>query len=150
MCKKILFSLLLPAAITSHAFDGTPQLATRQAGAEHTLKLSHWKVDAKGVPSFDYTYEQSAGACRFTVSGHAVAGFEERNGKAVLDVFNPEDGKGKAMGQILMFYDDAVTLTLPLNGALRQVSFDDTLTDAQLPKTCLKQKDAQLSVLFQQ
>ncbi|MQA40801.1 hypothetical protein [Rugamonas aquatica] len=150
MRNKVLFAALLLCSSLSQAFDGAPSFTTKRAGVEHTLKLSQWKVDAKGVPSFDYVYEQQAGACRFKVAGHAIAGFEEKGGKAVLEVFNPEDGKGKAMPPILMFYDEAVTLVLPLKGALQQVSFDDELSDAQLRGSCGKKTDAKLSVLFRQ
>jgi len=148
MFQKAVFSALLLCSAASQAFDGTPSFTTREGGVEHTLKLSQWKVDAKGLPSFDYVYEQQAGACHFKVAGHATAGFEERGGKVQLDVFNPEDGKGKELAQILMFYDDAVTMTLPLKGALRQVSFDDELTAAQQRASCGKKKDAKLAVLF--
>ncbi len=150
MRNKVIFAALLLCSSLSQAFDGAPSFTVKRAGVDHTLKLSQWKVDGKGVPSFDYVYEQQAGACHFKVAGHAIAGFEERAGKVVLDVFNPEDGKGKAMPQILMFYDEAVTLTLPLKGALGQVSFDDELTDAQLRGSCGKKPDAKLSVLFRQ
>ncbi|MYM94005.1 hypothetical protein [Duganella vulcania] len=150
MHNKVIFAALLLCSSLSQAFDGAPSFTAKRAGIEHTLKLSQWKVDGKGVPSFDYVYEQQAAGCRLKVVGRATAGFEEKGGKVVLDVFNPEDGKGKALPQILMFYDDTVTLTLPLKGTLQQVSFDDELTDAQLRGSCGKKSDAKLSVLFRQ
>lgn len=148
MRNKVIFAALLLCSSLGQAFDGAPSYTVKRGAVEHTLKLSQWKVDGKGVPSFDYVYEQQAGACHFKVAGHAIAGFEENGGKVELDVFNPEDGKGKAMPQILIFYDDAVALTLPYKGAPVQVSFDDELTDAQLRGSCGKKADAKLSVLF--
>jgi hypothetical protein len=118
-------------------------------GVEHTLQLSARKVDGKGVPSFDYVYEQHAGACRFSLTGHAVAGFQEKGGKVELDVFNPEDAQGRELPQILAFYDNAVTMTLPLKGALRQVTFNDQLNAEQQRASCGK-KEAKLSLLFRQ
>ncbi|MQA19867.1 hypothetical protein [Rugamonas rivuli] len=150
MRNKVMFAALLLCSSLGQAFDGAPSFSTKRAGVEHTLKLSRWKVNAKGVPSFDYVYEQQAGACRFKVAGHAIAGFDESGGEVVLDVFNPEDGKGKAMPQILVFYDEAVTMVLPLKGAVREVSFDDELSDAQLRSSCGKKANAKLSVMFRQ
>lgn len=150
MFQKALFGTLLLCSAAGQAFDGAPSFIAREGGVEHTLKLSQWKLDPKGVPSFDYVYEQQEGGCHFKLAGHAVAGFEERGGKVQLDVFNPEDGKGRALDQILMFYDDAVTMTLPLKGAPRQVSFDNELSAQQRRASCGKKKDGKVSVLFRQ
>ena len=42
----------------------------------------------------------------------------------------------KALPQILVYYDDAATFTLPYKGPLKQVSFDGTLSAEQLKRSC--------------
>lgn len=145
--KKTLLCVLLLCSGAGHAFDGTLKFVTRNAGVEHALALSRWQVDRKGVPSFDYAYEQRAGKCLFKLAGHAVAGFAEQGGKVELEVFNPQADNGKELPQILMFYDDAVALTLPFKGQPRQVGFDDELTAAQRALACGARKE-NLSLLF--
>ena len=145
--KKIIVTVLLLCSGLGQAFEGTVAYATRSAGIEHKLALSHWRVDRKGVPSFDYAYEQRAGACTFKLAGRAVAGFDEQGGKIELEVFNPQGDDGKELPQILMFYDGEVTFTLPFKGAPRQVGFDDELTSAQRARSCGGRK-AKLSLLF--
>lgn len=141
-------SLNLGAMKDSHATDAEPRFKLHSGGVEHSLRVSQYKVDNKGVPSFDYVYEQKAGSCRFSVTGHAVAGFDESRGKVELEVFNLQDDDGKALPQVLVYYDDASTFTLPYNGALKQVSFDRTLSPEQLESSCGSKESAQLSLLF--
>lgn len=134
--KKYLICAALMCCGLARAFDGAPTFVLRSGGVEHTLTISAWKQDRKGVPSFDYVYEQRAGSCHFRLSGHAVAGFDEQGGKVELEVFNPESEDGRELPQILMFYDGAVSMTLPLKGAPRQAGFRDALTAAQRNQTC--------------
>ncbi|WP_374584412.1 hypothetical protein [Pseudoduganella sp.] len=130
------------------AADAGSRFKLNSGGVEHSLQVSRYQVDNKGVPSFDYVYEQRAGSCRFSVTGHAVAGFDESKGKVELEVFNLQDDDGKPLPQILVYYDDASTFTLPFKGAPRQVSFDRTLSPEQLKRSCGSQDSAQLSLLF--
>lgn len=141
-------SLNVGAVKESHAADAEPRFKLNSGGVEHSLRVSQYKVDNKGVPSFDYVYEQKAGSCRFSVTGHAVAGFDESKGKVQLEVFNLQDDDGKELPQVLVYYDDASTFTLPFKGALKQVSFDRTLSQEQLKSSCGSKNSAQLSLLF--
>ena len=151
MIKKIAFCALLLCGGASQAFDGTQKYVTKSAGVEHTLALSHWQVDRKGVPSFDYSYQQQAGACSFKLEGHVVAGFEEQGGKVELEVMNPEAENGKELPQVLMFYDDTLTMSLPLKGAPRRVGLNSTrLTAAQRAHSCGAGSKERLAVSFRQ
>lgn len=151
MMKKFALCALLLCSGAGQAFDGTQKYVTKNAGVEHTLALSHWQVDAKGVPSFDYTYQQQAGSCRFKLEGHVVAGFEEQGGKVELEVFNPEDDNGKELPQVLMFYDDTLTMSLPLKGEPRRVGLSSTrMTEAQRAHSCGPGAKERLAVSFRQ
>lgn len=132
------------------AIEGDTRFRITSGGVEHSLQVSQYQVDKKGVPSFDYVYEQRAGSCRFSVAGHAVAGFDDSKGKVELEVHNLQDDDGKALPPILVYYDDASTFTLPYKGAPQQVSFDRTLSPEQLKRSCGKQDSDQLSLLFKQ
>jgi len=149
MRTPILCALAICANV-AHAFEGESRFKLNAAGVEHTLQVSQYKLDKKGVPSFDYVYEQHAGSCRFTMSGHAVAGFEESKGKIQLEVFNPQGDDGKELPQILVYYTDGATFTLPYKGKLKQVSFDGTLTPGQLKSSCGKKSSDEISLLFKQ
>ena len=146
--KKTLFYTLLLCCSLVHAFDGAPAFSTKAGGAEHTLTLSHWIRDSRGIPSFDYVYEQRAGTCRFRLAGHVVAVTGERDGKAELEVYNPQNDDGSEAPQVVAFYDDAVTVTLPYKGRLRDVDLTGTLTAAQRTQVCTKGRDKKLSVDF--
>jgi len=148
--RTLILCALALCASAAQAFDGESRFKLNAAGVEHSLQVSAYKVDKKGVPSFDYVYEQHAGACHFSLSGHAVAGFEENKGKVELEIFNPQGDDGKALPQILVYYDDAATFTLPYKGALKQVSFDGTLSAEQLKRSCGKKNSEQLSLVFKQ
>jgi hypothetical protein len=148
--RTLIFCALALCANTSRAFDGESRFKLNTAGIEHSLQVSQYKVDKKGVPSFDYVYEQRAGNCRFTLSGHAVAGFDENKGKVELEIFNPQGDDGRALPQILVYYDDGATFTLPYKGKLKQVSFDGTLTPEQMKRSCGKKDSEQFSLLFKQ
>lgn len=148
--RTLILCALALCANAVHAFEGEPRFKLNSGGVEHSLQVSQYKVDKKGVPSFDYVYEQRAGSCRFSVTGHAVAGFEESKGKVELEIFNPQGDDGKALPQILVYYDDTSTFTLPYKGALKQVSFDRNLSPEQLKRSCGKKDSEQLSLLFKQ
>lgn len=130
------------------AFDGAPTFSKTRAGVEHTLTLSHWALDAQGIPSFDYVYQQHAGTCQFRLAGRAEGITVERDGKTALEVYNPQSDDGSAAPQVVMFYDDTVTITLPYKGSLRDVGLDGTLPAAQRSQVCTKTKDKKLSIEF--
>lgn len=148
--KKIsfYFYLLLLCGGPVQAFDGAPSFSTRAGGAEHTLTLSHWVRDNRGMPSFDYLYQQRAGACRFQLAGHVIAITGERDGKAELEVYNPQNDDGSEAPPVTMFYDDRVSMTLPYKGKIHEVGLSGTLTTALLAQVCTKRHDKKLSVDF--
>lgn len=133
---------------SASAFDGTPAFSKTTAGIDHALTLSHWTLDAKGIPSFDYVYQQHSGTCQFRLSGHVNGITEERDGKTQLEVYNPQTDDGSAAPQLVMFYDDTVTITLPYKGTLRDVGIDGTLAEAQRTQVCTRKKDKKLSIEF--
>lgn len=148
--KRIVLSALLLCAASAQAFDGEVKLTTTEKGGlTHTLVLSRWKKDGKGVPSFDYTYEQRAGTCRFSLAGHATAGFVEEGGVLTFDIFNPEDEHGKEVPPILMYYDGEVIFSLPYKGPVREVGLVDKLKPDVLASTCGSKASNKLRVTFQ-
>lgn len=148
--RILILCALALCAIAAQAFDGKSRFSLNAAGVEHSLHVSQYKVDKKGIPSFDYVYEQKAGNCRFSMAGRAVAGFEESHGKVVLEIFNPQGDDGRELPQILVYYDDAATFTLPYKGELKQVSFDGNLSPEQLKRSCGRKSSEHLSLLFKQ
>lgn len=147
MTNKLIYGLLFCTGL-AQAFDGAPTFATTSAGVAHMLALSHWKVDKRGVPSFDFVYEQHAGACRFRLAGHADAVTEEVHGKVEPAVYNPEDDQGRAMPQIVVFDSDDVAFSLPYKGALNKISLRSALSPALKARACDKGNDEGLTVDF--
>lgn len=147
--KRIVLSALLLCAASAQAFDGEVKFTTTEKGGlTHTLVLNQWKKDGRGVPSFDYSYEQRAGTCRFSLAGHATAGFEEEGGVLTFDIFNPEDEHGKEQ-QILMYYDGGVIFSLPYKGPVREVGLVRKLKPDELASTCGSKASNKLRVAFQ-
>jgi hypothetical protein len=146
--KTTPFYALLLCCGLAHAFEGAPRFATKTGGVAHTLALDHWKVDARGVPSFDYVYEQHAGTCRFRVAGHAVAVYDEVNGKIELTVFNPQDARGRELPPVVGYDSDDVTLTLPYKGPLHTISLRSPMPPALHKRACFKGDDEGLTVDF--
>ena len=146
--KKTLLSALFFCIGTAHAqgFEGTTVLRSRHAGVDHTLSLSHWHIDAKRVPGFDYVYEQRAGACKFSVAGHAEAEYEEVDGKIELNVFNPQDEKGRQMPPIVAYDSGDLTFSLPYKGALRTVGLRSAMPPAMRARACDKGDDEGLTL----
>ncbi|KGF78882.1 hypothetical protein IA69_27630 [Massilia sp. JS1662] len=102
----------------------------------------------KGVPSFDYVYQQHTTSCQFRLAGHVDGITEERDGKTMLEVYNPQKDDGSPATPVVMFYDDTVTITLPYKGQLRDVGISGTLTPAQRAQVCARTKDNKLSIEF--
>lgn len=149
MNKTLLLALFFcMGAAHAQGFEGTPVLTSRHAGVDHTLRLRHWRTDAKGVPAFDYVYEQRAGACKFSLAGHAEAEFEEVRGKVELTVFNPQDEKGRQMQPIVAYDSDDLTFSLPYKGALRTVGLRSPMPPAMRARACDKGDDEGLTLKF--
>lgn len=147
MTKRFLYALLLCSSL-AQAFPGTPKFTTRIAGVEHTLVLTHWQVDRKGIPSFDYAYEQRASTCHFQLAGHAVGLTENVKGKVELVVFNPQDDQGREMPPVVTFDSTNATLSLPFKGALHKVGLVSRLTPTQRARACAKGGDDGLWINF--
>jgi hypothetical protein len=149
MKKVLALACLLTLSSVAHAFKGELSFTKSQANVEHSLKLSNWRVNKKGIPSFDYSYSQTGPGCEFRASGNIVAGFDEYDGKIELQIYNPEDERGRETGQVLLFNDDATNFTLPYKESRQagSVGFGRTLTADEQKKSCQKKSD-RLSVHF--
>lgn len=150
MFKKILPLALLLGACGAQVASAEPLVFKEQrAGVSHSLQIKNLKMDARGVPSFEYAYVQQGAGCRYAISGKAVAGFEEAGGKIELEVYNPEGPGGKETGPILAFHDGEVNFTVARKEPLhpKSVSFDTMLDDAARSKNCNKKAD-RLEILF--
>lgn len=142
----LLATLCLAAvAHTTHAAVPAPVALTVQEGAvTRTLSLQEWRIDKRGVPSFDYHYRQRGPGCDYQRDGRAVAGFEDLGSKVELEVFNPEGEDGKEGVPIMVFYGagDGVVFSMPVPGkgtvAGRKiwVSYEDGAMKKTLPKKC--------------
>lgn len=149
MKKIIFFWAVFSISSVSLAFQGDLQFKRTTGGVAHSAKLSNWRVDKKGVPSFDYVYEQSGPGCGYRSEGKAIAGFDEYKGKIELEIYNPEDAKGRETGQILIFYNNDISMTLQLKESMQNMSFSfvNILNKDELARSCLK-KTERLSVSF--
>ncbi|KQV49895.1 hypothetical protein ASC93_10175 [Massilia sp. Root335] len=133
----------LPLATAAQGFTGTVDLSARDAAATRHLTISHWRVDKRGVPSFDYRYTQDGPGCTYRREGHAVAGYDDNgdNGDSVeLEVYNPQGADGKEGAPVGAFYDEpnGVVFGMPVRGKGAEfwVSFDDPRMKKTLPATC--------------
>jgi len=138
--KKILMSsVLLGAAGAAVAFSGTVEMTRHDGTVTRTLSVSNWQVDKRGVPSFDFRFSQSGGGCDYQRSGHAVAGFEEGDGKAELEIYSGQDEQGRETAplMILYAYDSTVIFSTPVrqNRAF-WMSFQDERIRRSVPKRC--------------
>lgn len=132
--------LALPLAAAAQGFTGAVNLAAKDAAATRQLTITHWQVDKRGVPSFDYRYTQAGTGCAYARAGHAVAGFDESGGQVELEVYNPQDATGKEGDPIGTFYDEAngVVFSMPVQAKAKAfwVSFEDARMKQTLGKKC--------------
>lgn len=149
MKKPLLYGLMLCTNLAyAEAFDGTSQFAAKHANVEHALILSNRHVDTKGVPSFDYVYEQRSAKCHFRIAGHAEAMVEEVHGKTELVVFNPQDAKGGSMPQTVAYDSDDITFSLPFKGKLTRIGLRSPMPPALRARACDKGNDEGLTITF--
>ena len=138
--NPLLLLCALPVAAAAQGFAGTVSLSAKDAAAARHLTISHWRVDKRGVPSFDYRYSQDGPGCAYRRDGHAVAGFDDNGDSVELEVHNPQGADGKEGAPIAAFYDESngVVFGMPVrgNGAQFWVSFDDPRMKKTLPATC--------------
>jgi hypothetical protein len=149
MKKIILLLSFVALSGGAYSFQGTVQISNSKSGVEHSIQLSKWHVDSKGVPSFNYVYSQKTASCKYEMSGRAIAGFEEDGKKVDLEVYNPQDAQGNEMEQILAFHDDSVTLTIPVKekNQGKLVTFEAALSADARRKSCVKNAE-NLTVVF--
>lgn len=144
MLKKFLPIVLFLASCSGSVASATPlHFGEKRAGLSHALQVNNLKMDAKGVPSFDYTYTQQSGSCKYVVSGKAVAGHEEANGKVELEIHNPQRDNGGEAPAILTFYDGEDNFIIPYKEVLRpkSVVYLKVHNAATRAKACDKKKD---------
>lgn len=141
--------MLLSACGASVASAAPIQFAEKQANITHTLLVDNLKMNAKGVPSFDYTYTQRSGSCEYVVRGKAVAGHEEANGKIELEVHNPQGSDGKQAPALLNFYDGEDNFILPYKQVLKptSVTYLKVLDEPARAKTCDRGAD-RIEIVF--
>jgi hypothetical protein len=138
--NHLLFLFALPLATAAQGFTGTVDLSARDAAATRHLTISHWRVDKRGVPSFDYRYTQDGPGCTYRREGHAVAGYDDNGDSVELEVYNPQGADGKEGAPVGAFYDEpnGVVFGMPVRGKGAEfwVSFDDPRMKKTLPATC--------------
>lgn len=123
--------------------------AEKLGGVSHDLRIANLKTDARGVPSFDYSYQQQGQACVVTLAGTAVAGYDEVGGKVELEVYNPQGSDGKEMPSILAFHDGEANFTVARKDMLapKWITFDAMLDGASRAKHCDRKAD-RVEVMF--
>lgn len=132
----------LDAAADLHFVD-------KHAGVSHDLRMANLKADARGIPSFDYTYRQQGPGCAYTLAGKAVAGHDDAGGKVELEVYNPQGADGKEAPPILAFHDGGANFTVAHKDMLapRWISFDTMLDGAARARACDK-KAGRIEIMF--
>lgn len=148
--KKLFFVALIFGCGLARAdgFEGTVKLGAKHGSVVHTLNLSRWHVDTKGMPSFDYVYEQEKGACQFRVAGHADKVLEVVNGKMEPVVFNPEDAMGRALPPVVAYDSDDISFSLPFKGAVNKVGLRSPMPATLRARACDKGDDEGLNLVF--
>jgi hypothetical protein len=139
MKRTLISFVLLCAAGAAMAFSGTVEMAQHDGAITRTLGVSNWRVDQRGVPSFDFRFRQSGGGCNYQRSGHAVAGFEEGDGKAELEIYSGQDEHGRESPPMLILYayDSTVIFSMPVRQNKEfWMSFQDERMRKSLPKRC--------------
>ncbi|WEF30827.1 hypothetical protein [Pseudoduganella chitinolytica] len=139
--KKPLLSLLLCcAAGAAAAFTGTVDTKRQDGAVTRSLSVSNWKVDGRGVPSFDFRFNQTGGGCDYRREGRAVAGFDVNDGKVELQVYSGQDDSGNEGPQMLILYanDEDVVFSMPAQakGKPGWMTFQDAVMRKSVPKKC--------------
>jgi hypothetical protein len=131
---------LAASAAAVQNFSFPVKLSARDAAASRQLTITAWRVDKRGVPSFDYSYSQVGRGCEYRRVGHAQASFTVYQGILTLDIYNPQDENGKESEQIGLFEDEVngVDFSMPVEGKAKAfwVSFDDPMMKKSLGAKC--------------
>jgi hypothetical protein len=137
------FVLLLAACAPRIASAADLHFVAKSGGVGHELFIANLKTDARGVPSFDYTYRQQGPGCAFSKAGKAVAGYDEAGGKIELEIYNPQGADGKETPPILAFHDGEANFTVLRKETLapKSITFDTMLDKAARARTCNKKAD---------
>ncbi|MES2740609.1 MAG: hypothetical protein V4754_06625 [Pseudomonadota bacterium] len=141
MKKNIVFAAVLCVSACVQAFPGTVELTRKDGEVSRTLVLSKWSVDKRGVPSFDYRYTQSGANCAYERNGHAVAGFEDNGDSVELEVYHPQDDKGKEGPPVTFFYDRDDTSVVfemekEVKNKVRKVAYADRAMKKKFANQC--------------
>lgn len=153
MMKNTLLSLVLCCTVGAvAAFPGTVDMTRRDGAIQRSLSVSNWKVDARGVPSFDFQFSQSGNGCDYRRDGHAVAGFDMNDGKVELQVYSGQDERGREGPQLLLLYanDNQVAFTMPFDQKkMTWIAFDDERMSKAVAKKCGFTERGNSSIRFQ-
>jgi hypothetical protein len=139
MKTSLLTIVLFCTAGAAAAFSGTVDMTRRDGALTRTLSVSNWHVDKRGVPSFDFRFRQVGGGCDYQRDGHAVAGFDENDGKAELEIYSGQDDQGREGPQLMIFYaeDNRVIFSAPVRQKKAlAMSFQDEAMRKSVPKKC--------------
>lgn len=140
MKKSLLTFVLCGAAGAALAFTGTVDMKRQDGAITRTLSVSNWKVDARGVPSFDFRFSQTGGGCDYRREGHAVAGFDMNGDKAELEIYSGQYDNGKEGPPMLFLYaaDSDVNFSMPAEAKakLPWITFQDTVMRKTVAKKC--------------
>jgi hypothetical protein len=149
MLKTLISTACLLACIPPICTAADLHFVDRHAGVSHDLRIANLKADARGIPSFDYTYRQQGPGCGYTLAGKAVAGYDDAGGKVELEVYNPQGADGKAAPPILAFHDGEANFTVARKDMLAPgwITFDTMLDAAARARTCGRKAD-RIEVMF--
>lgn len=141
MKKVMLSTLALCLPVCVQAVPGNVNLVRKDGAVTRTLEVSEWKVDKRGVPTFDYRYKQSGPNCAYARDGHAIAQFQDNGDSVELVVFNPQDANGKETAPIMFFSDRDNTgiffeVSQSKKGKFDWMSFSDPAMKKTTPKVC--------------
>ncbi len=127
------------------AFDGELQFLKTKLGVEHVVKVNNWRVDKKGVPSFDYVYSQKGASCKYEVHG-TVEALMEDDGKPLVINFEVAGGGER---QVMSFEDKTVSFAFPYQkkDVGKYISLIQTFTPEMLKSSCIK-KAGRLDIEF--
>jgi hypothetical protein len=135
-----LLALPLVASASVQDFSFPIKVVARDAAASRQLTITAWRVDKRGVPSFDYSYSQAGPGCNYRRVGHAQADFSTYGGTIELEIHNPQDANGNDWPPIGFYHDvaDDVEFSMPVEGKEKAfwVSFDDPQMKKSLGAKC--------------
>lgn len=144
MKKTFVLAALISLSSLCHAQPLAQNYAYSKHGIAYSLAISNWVVDKRGIPSFDYVYEQKGGkdgVCDFQKSGHAVADYEEDGKNVEITVYNAQNDASMNDAEIMSYSDDNGGVTFSSSYDVKKLSdyytFEYSKTSAAFNKSCL-------------